>query len=105
MKFRFLFLFVAALALASCGGNSGHTHSHNGEEHSHEEAGHDGHMHGDEAAADMGETHTQGKEYTSAYVCPMHCEGSGSDQPGTCPVCGMDYVARAEHIQDGHGHE
>jgi hypothetical protein len=34
----------------------------------------------------------QGKEYTSAYVCPMHCEGSGSDSAGLCPVCGMDYI-------------
>ena len=33
-----------------------------------------------------------GKEYTSAYVCPMHCEGSGSDSAGYCPKCGMDYV-------------
>lgn len=33
-----------------------------------------------------------GPEYTSSYVCPMHCEGSGSDTPGTCPVCKMDYV-------------
>jgi len=33
-----------------------------------------------------------GKEYTSAYVCPMHCEGSGSHEAGKCPVCGMDYV-------------
>ena len=33
----------------------------------------------------------QGKEYTSAYICPMHCDGSGSDEPGKCPVCGMDY--------------
>ena len=33
-----------------------------------------------------------GKEYTSAYVCPMHCKGSGSDTTGVCPVCGMDYV-------------
>ncbi|MCB9251366.1 MAG: hypothetical protein H6605_02805 [Flavobacteriales bacterium] len=32
------------------------------------------------------------KEYTSAYVCPMHCEGSGSDTAGQCQVCGMDYV-------------
>ena len=32
------------------------------------------------------------KEYTSAYVCPMHCEVSGSDSAGTCPVCGMDYI-------------
>jgi len=34
----------------------------------------------------------QGKEYTSAYVCPMHCEGSGSSSEGQCPVCEMDYV-------------
>ncbi|MCC6816275.1 MAG: hypothetical protein IT267_07690 [Saprospiraceae bacterium] len=32
-----------------------------------------------------------GPEYTSAYICPMHCKGSGSDIPGTCPVCGMEY--------------
>lgn len=32
-----------------------------------------------------------GPEFTSAYICPMHCEGSGSDKPGKCPVCGMDY--------------
>jgi hypothetical protein len=32
------------------------------------------------------------KEYTSDYICPMHCEGSGSDKAGQCPDCGMDYV-------------
>lgn len=37
-------------------------------------------------------TDQQGKEYDSSYVCPMHCEGSGSDKMGQCPVCGMDYV-------------
>ncbi len=26
-----------------------------------------------------------GKEYTSAYVCPMHCEGSGSDTSWCMP--------------------
>jgi len=45
-----------------------------------------------------------GKEYTSEYVCPMHCEDSGSDKPGTCPVCGMDYKANSEHKADGHNH-
>ena len=40
---------------------------------------------------------TSGKEYTSAYICPMHCEGSGSDEPGTCPVCGMDYEPNPHH--------
>ena len=38
------------------------------------------------------DTSKQGKEYTSAYICPMHCEGSGSEKMGQCPVCGMDYV-------------
>lgn len=47
----------------------------------------------------------QGKEYTSKYICPMHCEGSGSETEGTCPVCGMDYVLNENHKQDGHNHE
>jgi hypothetical protein len=52
----------------------------------------------------------QGPEYTSAYVCPMHCEGSGSDQAGSCPVCGMAYVANtdgphADEPQDHHHDE
>jgi len=42
-----------------------------------------------------------GPEYTSAYVCPMHCEGSGSAEPGKCPVCKMDYIVR----KDDHGHD
>lgn len=49
-------------------------------------------------------TEKQGKEYASAYVCPMHCEGSGSDTEGTCPKCGMEYVANEEHQKDGHTH-
>lgn len=44
-----------------------------------------------------------GPEYTSAYICPMHCEGSGSDQPGKCPVCGMDYVQNKDD-HSGHDH-
>lgn len=27
---------------------------------------------------------------TAAYICPMNCEGSASDQPSKCPVCKMD---------------
>jgi len=27
-----------------------------------------------------------------AYVCPMGCEGSGSDKPGKCRVCDMDLI-------------
>ncbi len=33
-----------------------------------------------------------GKEFTSKYICPMHCENSGSDSMDVCPTCGMDYV-------------
>lgn len=49
-------------------------------------------------------TNQQGKEYTSAYICPMHCEGSGSEEAGKCPVCGMDYVKNDDHNHDGHDH-
>lgn len=47
-----------------------------------------------------------GKEYTSAYICPMHCEGSGSDTTGNCPVCKMDYVPNksTEDANADHGH-
>jgi hypothetical protein len=48
--------------------------------------------------------HETGKEYTSAYVCPMHCTDSGAAEMGTCPVCKMDYVARDKHIEGGHTH-
>ncbi|MCX2720341.1 heavy metal-binding domain-containing protein [Lentiprolixibacter aurantiacus] len=59
-----------------------------------------------EAATDQTENVEElGKEYTSAYVCPMHCEGSGSEEKGNCPKCGMAYVANEEHVKDGHTHE
>lgn len=45
------------------------------------------------------------KAYTAAYVCPMHCAGSGSDEPGTCPVCKMDYEKNTDHKADEHKHE
>ncbi|MCB0686542.1 MAG: hypothetical protein KDC53_08455 [Saprospiraceae bacterium] len=86
-SFAILALTALAITLWSCGGNS-HDHSHEGHEH----------------GATMEAAHGEGKEYTSAYVCPMHCEGSGSDQAGTCPKCGMDYVAQSEHVKDGHKH-
>ena len=25
----------------------------------------------------------------TAYICPMGCEGSASNEPGKCPVCDM----------------
>ncbi len=32
-----------------------------------------------------------------AYVCPMKCEGSASNEPGKCPVCKMDLVKNANN--------
>lgn len=62
-------------------------------------------QHQQEQTTTTEEASQQGPEYTSDYVCPMHCTGSGSDKPGTCPNCGMDYVARAElEKEEGHEH-
>lgn len=113
-------LFIALMAVA-CGDTS-QTGNDNGEaqEAQQEEAtqmqdeGHD-HEHADHMEG------TAGPEYTSRYICPMHCEGSGSEEPGVCPVCGMDYVLNEDfkgadslnmekdghegHDHEGHGHE
>jgi len=87
MKNLKMFLFLAlimagAFAISSCGGSASDGDS-------------------TEQADD------RGPEYTSDYVCPMHCEGSGSDKAGTCPKCGMTYVENAEKAggdHDGHNH-
>lgn len=86
-------LFSLCLFIFSCGGNS-QGHDHGDGEHTHEQTDH----------SHEGAAHGEGKAYTAAYVCPMHCEGSGSDSEGKCPVCNMDYVAQAEHTKDGHSH-
>ncbi len=39
-------------------------------------------------------------EYASLYICPMHCEGSGSDETGKCPVCKMDYVKNKDLLEE-----
>jgi len=41
-----------------------------------------------------------GKEYTSKYICPMHCAGSGAEEMGTCPVCKMDYELNEEYKEN-----
>lgn len=79
-KFLIVALFAIGLTLTSCGNKSNNN-------------------------TKTEQTEKQGKEYTSAYVCHMHCEGSGSDKAGKCPVCGMDYVKNENHKNDGHNHE
>ena len=46
-----------------------------------------------------------GPEYTSTYVCPMHCDGSGSNTSGKCPVCTMAYVENKDRGHEGHNHD
>lgn len=85
-------LFFAVISMTSCG-------------HSHGEGG--DHSHGEETTetSDTAEeaADNTGKEYTSAYICPMHCEGSGSHEAGECPVCGMAYVANEDYKEGGEG--
>lgn len=79
-KFLIVALFAIGLTLTSCGNKSNNANR-------------------------TEQTEKQGKEYTSAYICPMHCEESGSDEAGKCPVCGMDYVKNENHKADGHQHD
>lgn len=92
--------FAVGFAVTSCGGGNAHEAAEAAEstktEMSDKKADMTEHK-AEEKAADK-----TGKEYTSAYVCPMHCEGSGSAEPGKCPVCGMDYVKNEDH--EGHQH-
>ncbi len=47
-----------------------------------------------ESAYDKVENKDAATEQTAqlAYICPMECEGSASNEPGKCPVCAMDLV-------------
>ena len=69
MKKIFIFLIVVACALSYSCKNEGSKHK-------------------------IEKQDMNGPEYTSKYICPMHCKGSGSENPGVCPVCQMDYELR-----------
>ena len=95
--FALLPLFAMAFFIVSCG--DGHSHDADGN-HTEETT--------EQTEAEVDKT---SKEYASAFICPMHCKGSGSDAAGKCPVCEMDYVANedyksnseaAEEDQSGH---
>ncbi|MEZ4982388.1 MAG: heavy metal-binding domain-containing protein [Saprospiraceae bacterium] len=100
--FQLALLLLAVGFMTSCGSETAPSETENATESTETttEASTD-----DAAATD--EVDMTGPEYTSAYVCPMHCAGSGSAEPGTCPACGMDYVANdaAPAAGDGHDHD
>ena len=78
-KFVIIALFAIGLTLTSCGNKANNN-------------------------TKTEQTEKQGKEYTSAYVCTMHCKDSGSDKEGKCPVCEMDYVKNENHKTNNHNH-
>ncbi|HEX8427928.1 heavy metal-binding domain-containing protein [Hymenobacter sp.] len=41
------------------------------------------------AAAPTADSAGKAPALVTAYVCPMGCEGSASNEPGKCPVCDM----------------
>ena len=102
LKFGFYtIIFAMTLFVTACGGGEATTDSGEEEATEQHEEGHDDQEHSDE---EHSEVDMDSKEYASAYVCPMHCEGSGSDAEGKCPVCGMDYVANDKHKESSHEH-
>jgi len=51
----------------------------------------------DQPKKDVSQTEMVDKEHNSKYICPMYCEGSGSQKPGDCPVCHMHYVENKDY--------
>lgn len=97
--------FSACGEFTSSEGHEEHSEEQVEQAESHDHEGEHGHDHAHDGDHSHAAAHGEGKAYTSAFVCPMHCEGSGSEEAGKCPVCSMDYVAQAEHVADGHTHE
>ncbi|XLS27811.1 heavy metal translocating P-type ATPase [Flavobacteriaceae bacterium M23B6Z8] len=49
--------------------------------------------HGSEKPAKNEKNKASKEQGTGTFYCPMHCEGDKTyEQPGDCPVCGMDLV-------------
>jgi rubrerythrin len=105
--FSKLSLFVLVLAATSCGNTSKKTtDTEEAQAATEEQMQHEGHAMQSELSDSMLK---DGLEYTSKYVCPMHCKGSGSDSEGKCPVCGMTYVLNENYNEavehdDNHNH-
>ena len=90
LKLSFLLtLFAMTLFVFSCGG--GHSHDADGN-HTEETTSEN-----NESSDENAEVDLSSPEYASAFICPMHCKGSGNAEAGSCPACGMDYVANENY--------
>lgn len=95
LKISVIGVFLAgSFTIAGCGSNSGNDNAGQQEEkHQHEGHDHEGHSH--EKDHDHKKMkNSEGEK--SAYICPMKCEGSASEEADQCPECGMDLVKQAE---------
>lgn len=36
-------------------------------------------------------------DFVAKYICPNHCNGSGSNDKGTCKICGMDLIENLDY--------
>lgn len=101
LKFGFYAtMFAMALFVMACGGDAT-TDQSDQDKMEHEEGNHD---HDSEEVGDSASIDIDSPEHTAAYICPMHCKGSGSDVAGKCPTCGMDYVKNENHNEENHEH-
>ncbi len=84
-------VMLMVMFVVSCN-NSGETYHH------------DGHIDSKLPPREAVISHGDTPAHTADFVCPLHCEGSGSDKAGLCPVCGLTYEPLKKHISNGHNH-
>ena len=103
-------VLFTALLLTACGGGESNSQSkpteslpeakhEAGAEHTHE---HEASESLAEARDDSPEEHAK-KHQDAKYVCPMHPEVV-RDEPGSCPICGMNLVKQEETSEPGEEH-
>jgi hypothetical protein len=99
IQFGLMAMFFAVLFLSACNNAStADADSETTEVNEGEATEADAVTEGEATEATEGEADGQpGPEITSMYICPMHCDGSGSAEPGKCPACDMDYVFNAPY--------
>ncbi len=98
IRFGILAMFFAVLFLSACNNASTAETDGDGETTEINEGEADEANKGEATEATEGEDDGKpGPEMTSMYICPMHCDGSGSAEPGKCPACEMDYVFNAPY--------
>lgn len=93
----FFFLAIGFVGFSSCNSSSSNDDMNTEEVI---ENIHDGHDHDTEATINETKIDKSGPEYTSKYICPMNCKGSGGNEPGKCPECTMAYIENEDFDEE-----